>query len=38
MGVEQTEIDALAALQPNLLRQIATDAIARFYDDTLSDV
>ena len=36
MGIEQTEIDALAALQPRLLRQIATDAISRFYDDTLS--
>ena len=35
MGVEQTEVDALAALQPNLLRQIADDAISRFYDDTL---
>ena len=36
MGVEQTEIDALAALQPDLLRRIATDAIGRFYDTTLS--
>ena len=36
-GVEQTEIDALAALQPDLLRQIADDAIAPFYDDTLDD-
>src|SRR6266702_6473133 len=32
MGVEQTEIDAIAALQPDLLRQIARDAIAPFYD------
>jgi hypothetical protein len=36
MGVEQTEIDALAALQPDLLRQIADDAIAPFFDHTLS--
>jgi hypothetical protein len=36
MGVEQTEIDALAALQPDLLRQIARDAIAPFFDHTLS--
>ena len=35
MGVQQTEIDALAALQPDLLRQIANDAIAPFYDRTL---
>jgi hypothetical protein len=35
MGVEQTEIDALAALQPDLLRQIALEAIAPFHDDTL---
>lgn len=34
-GVEQTEIDALASLRPNLLRQIARDAIAPFHDDTL---
>ena len=32
MGVEQTEIDALAALRPDLLRQIARDAIGPFYD------
>jgi hypothetical protein len=31
-GVEQTEIDALASLRPELLRQIARDAIAPFYD------
>jgi hypothetical protein len=30
-GVEQTEIDALAALQPDTLRQIIEDAIAPFY-------
>lgn len=35
-GAEQTEIDALAALRPDLLRQIARDAIAPFYDRTLS--
>lgn len=35
MGVAQTEIDALAALQPGLLRQIAEDAIAPFYDHSL---
>jgi hypothetical protein len=34
-GVEQTEIDALAALQPDTLRQIIEDAIAPFYDKTL---
>ena len=36
MGHEQTEIDALAALQPGTLRQIALEAIAPFYDDTLA--
>lgn len=35
MGCEQTEIDALAQLQPELLRQIVTDAVNMFYDDTL---
>jgi hypothetical protein len=35
MGVEQTEIDALAALQPDLLRRIARDALAPFYDTSL---
>ncbi|MGI8939935.1 MAG: hypothetical protein ACR2JF_17300 [Iamia sp.] len=35
MGVEQTEIDALAALRPELLRDIAMDAIAPYYDSTL---
>ena len=35
MGVEQTEIDALAALQPDLLRDIATEALKPFYDTTL---
>ncbi|HSS23987.1 MAG TPA: hypothetical protein VLL82_06205 [Mycobacterium sp.] len=36
MGVEQTEIDALAALQPDVLTQMARDAIGPFYDNTLS--
>jgi hypothetical protein len=36
-GVAQTEIDALAALQPDLLRQIAANAIAPFFDDTLNE-
>lgn len=35
MGVEQTEIDALASLQPELLRQITRDALAPFYDHQL---
>ncbi len=34
-GVEQTEIDALAALQPDLLERIAREAIAPFYDSEL---
>jgi hypothetical protein len=37
MGVEQTEIDALAALQPELLRRLALEAISPFYDYTLGD-
>jgi hypothetical protein len=36
MGIEQTEIDALASLHPDLLRQAAEDAIAPFFDRTLS--
>ena len=32
MGVQQTEIDSLAALRPDLLNTIARDAIAPFYD------
>lgn len=32
MHVEQTEVDALAALQPDLLRQLAEDALAPFHD------
>ena len=34
-GVDQTEIDALAALRPDLLRQIARDALDAFFDRTL---
>jgi hypothetical protein len=36
MGREQTEIDALAALRPNVLRQIADKAVAPFFDATLA--
>lgn len=36
MGVAQTEIDALAALQPKLLEQIARDAIVPFFDTSLA--
>jgi hypothetical protein len=32
MGIEQTEIDALATLNPNLLRSIVRDAMRPFYD------
>jgi hypothetical protein len=35
-GVEQTEIDALATLRPELLRRIAREAIAPFYDAGLA--
>lgn len=31
-GVEQTEIDALATLRPEMLHQVARDAVAPFYD------
>jgi hypothetical protein len=34
-GLEQTEIDALASLRPDLLREIARDAIKPFYDTSL---
>jgi hypothetical protein len=34
-GREQTEIDALAALRPDVLRDIANDALRPFFDDTL---
>jgi hypothetical protein len=37
MGIEQTEIDALATLRPELLRQIAHEAVAPFYDSTLAE-
>jgi hypothetical protein len=35
MGVQQTEIDALAALRPEILRQMARAAIDPFWDPTL---
>jgi hypothetical protein len=35
MGVEQTEIDALAALRPDLLDRLAREAIDSFFDATL---
>jgi hypothetical protein len=35
MGVAQTEVDALASLQPDLLRRIVRDAIGPFYDTSL---
>lgn len=34
-GVAQTEIDSLAALQPELLRRIADESIGPFFDSTL---
>lgn len=34
-GVEQTEIDALAALRPDLLRRLAVEAIRPFFDEHL---
>jgi hypothetical protein len=37
MGVEQTEIDALASLQPQLLTQIARSALRPFFDRTLDE-
>jgi hypothetical protein len=37
MGREQTEIDALAALRPEILREIALDALKPFFDPTLDD-
>jgi hypothetical protein len=36
-GVEQTEIDALATLQPDVLREIVEAALRPYYDDTLED-
>ena len=35
MGVEQTEIDALASLRPDLLKKIAQEALAPFFDSSL---
>ena len=35
MRVEQTEIDALASLRPDLLQEIARNALDPFYDNTL---
>ena len=35
-GVEQTEIDALATLQPQILREIVTTAISPYFDHTLA--
>ena len=35
-GLEQTEIDAVAALQPDLLRRILLGAIEPFYDKSLN--
>ncbi len=35
MGVQQTEIDALASLQPQLLRRLAREALDPFYDHSL---
>jgi hypothetical protein len=36
-GVEQTEIDALATLRPELLEQIARNAAEPYFDPTLKD-
>ncbi len=36
MGVRQTEIDALASLQPDLLEEITRAALGQFYDRTLA--
>jgi hypothetical protein len=37
MGVEQTEVDALAALQPRLLAEITDAAVVPFFDTTLDE-
>ena len=37
MGHEQTEVDALQALRPDILRQIVTAALEPFYDHTLDE-
>lgn len=36
-GTDQTEIDALASLRPDLLRRLANDALEPFYDRTLDE-
>jgi hypothetical protein len=36
MGVAQTEIDALAALQPQLLERITREAVSPYFDATLA--
>jgi hypothetical protein len=36
-GVEQTEIDALATLQPDALRVIAEEALQPYWDDSLDE-
>lgn len=36
MGVQQTEVDALASLRPDLLEQIARQALDGFYDRSLA--
>ncbi len=35
-GIEQTEIDAIATLQPGVLREIVVDAIKPYIDETLN--
>jgi hypothetical protein len=35
-GIEQTEVDALISLRPDLLRQLATEALDTFTDTTLA--
>jgi hypothetical protein len=37
MGHEQTEIDALAALQPEVLSEIALSAVRPFFDPSLAE-
>ena len=36
-GVEQTEIDALLALAPDVLPQLVADAVQPYFDETLDD-
>ena len=38
MGVAQTEIDALAALRPDLLRRITSEAVEPFFDPPCQQV